>query len=201
MDLKRVYTGENNTYQEIQVKNNSQYIAKAENVYLHPSPQTRMDTYFQKLLKEIEEGITSDVFDELKYYQTKLDGTKGMEQKLIDGGFRLSRIQEATQLKQMYAKIATKYDCYPSAQRIIQLLFARIKHEFYASIFPLIEQQQAINIVMQQVHEKIVVPISDMLNANGAYDTYLNFNEDHIYGMIYYLTGMCHLNWKDYDNL
>ena len=54
---------------------------------------------------------------------------------------------------------------------------------------------------MQQVHEKIVVPISDMLNANGAYDTYLNFNEDHIYGMIYYLTGMCHLNWKDYDNV
>lgn len=201
MDLKGVNTGENNTYQEIQVKDNSQYIAKVENVYLQPSPQSRMDTYFQKLLKEIEEGITSDVFDELKYYQTKLDGTKGMEQKLIDGGFRLSRIQEATQLKEMYAKIATKYDCYPSAQRIIQLLFARIKHEFYASIFPLIEQQQAINIVMQQVHEKIVVPISDMLNANGAYDTYLNFNEDHIYGMIYYLTGMCHLNWKDYDNL
>lgn len=201
MDLKEVYTGENNTYQEIQVKDKSQYIAKAENIYLQPSPQSRMDTYFQKLLKEIEEGITSDVFDELKYYQTKLDGTKGMEQKLIDGGFRLSRIQEATQLKEMYAKIATKYDCYPSAQRIIQLLFARIKHEFYASIFPLIEQQQAINIVMQQVHEKIVVPISDMLNANGAYDTYLNFNEDHIYGMIYYLTGMCHLNWKDYDNL
>ena len=199
--MKGVNTGENNTYQEIQVKDNSQYIAKVENVYLQPSPQSRMDTYFQKLLKEIEEGITSDVFDELKYYQTKLDGTKGMEQKLIDGGFRLSRIQEATQLKQMYAKIATKYDCYPSAQRIIQLLFARIKHEFYASIFPLIEQQQAINIVMQQVHEKIVVPISDMLNANGAYDTYLNFNEDHIYGMIYYLTGMCHLNWKDYDNL
>lgn len=169
--------------------------------YNNTPPQSRMDTYFQKLLKEIEEGITSDVFDELKYYQTKLDGTKGMEQKLIDGGFRLSRIQEATQLKEMYAKIATKYDCYPSAQRIIQLLFARIKHEFYASIFPLIEQQQAINIVMQQVHEKIVVPISDMLNANGAYDTYLNFNEDHIYGMIYYLTGMCHLNWKDYDNL
>ena len=169
--------------------------------YNNTPPQSRMDTYFQKLLKEIEEGITSDVFDELKYYQTKLDGTKGMEQKLIDGGFRLSRIQEATQLKEMYAKIATKYDCYPSAQRIIQLLFARIKHEFDASIFPLIEQQQAINIVMQQVHEKIVVPISDMLNANGAYDTYLNFNEDHIYGMIYYLTGMCHLNWKDYDNL
>ncbi len=169
--------------------------------YNNTPPQSRMDTYFQKLLKEIEEGITSDVFDELKYYQTKLDGTKGMEQKLIDGGFRLSRIQEATQLKEMYAKIATKYDCYPSAQRIIQLLFARIKHEFDASIYPLIEQQQAINIVMQQVHEKIVVPISDMLNANGAYDTYLNFNEDHIYGMIYYLTGMCHLNWKDYDNL
>ena len=201
MDLKGVNTGENNTYQEIQVKDNSQYIAKAENVYLQPSPQSRMDTYFQRLLAEIEKGIKGDVIDELKYYQTKLDGTKGVEEKLADGGFRPLKIQEAKHFKELYAKKATKYDCYPSAQKIILSLFARIKHEFDASIYPLIEQKQPINDVMQQVHKKIVVPICNMLNENGAHDTYLEFNEDHIYGMIYYLTGMCHLNWKDYDNI
>jgi hypothetical protein len=37
---------------------------------------TRMDAYFQSLLKEIENGITEDVFDALDYYKTKLDGTK-----------------------------------------------------------------------------------------------------------------------------
>lgn len=201
MDLKGVNTGENNTYQEIQVKDNSQYIAKAENVYLQPSPQSRMDTYFQRLLAEIEKGIKGEVFDSLKYYQTKLDGTKGVEEKLADGGFRPAKIQEAKRLKELYAKIAMRYDCYPSAQKIIYDLFARIKHEFDTSIFPLIEQQQPVTILMQNIRNKIVIPIRDMLESNGSHDTVLGFNEDHIYGMIYYLTGMCHLNWKDYDNI
>ena len=46
---------------------------------------TRMDAYFQSLLKEIENGITEDVFDALDYYKTKLDGTKDLEEKLTDG--------------------------------------------------------------------------------------------------------------------
>lgn len=162
---------------------------------------TRMDAYFQSLLKEIENGITEDVFDALDYYKTKLDGTKDLEEKLTDGGFRPSRIAEAIRLKEMFAKIAMRYDCYPSAQKIIHSLFARIKHEFDDNIFPLIESQQPLNIVMKQIRERIVIPIRDMLEANGAHDTVLGFNEDHIYGMIYYLTGMCHLNWKDYDNV
>jgi hypothetical protein len=162
---------------------------------------TRIDAYFQSLLKEIENGITEDVFDALDYYKTKLDGTKDLEEKLTDGGFRPSRIAEAIRLKEMFAKIAMRYDCYPSAQKIIHSLFARIKHEFDDNIFPLIESQQPLNIVMKQIRESIVIPIRDMLEANGAHDTVLGFNEDHIYGMIYYLTGMCHLNWKDYDNV
>ena len=162
---------------------------------------TRMDAYFQSLLKEIENGITEDVFDALDYYKTKLDGTKDLEEKLTDGGFRPSRIAEAIRLKEMFAKIAMRYDCYPSAQKIIHSLFARIKHEFDDNIFPLIESQQPLNIVMKQIRESIVIPIRDMLEANGAHDTVLGLNEDHIYGMIYYLTGMCHLNWKDYDNV
>ena len=162
---------------------------------------TRMDSYFQSLLNEISQGITSDVFAALDYYQTKLDGTKDVEEKLVDGGFRPSRIEEAVHFKEMYAKIAMQYDCYPSAQKIIHSLFARIKHEFDDSIYPLICQQQPLTTVMERIRQTIVIPIRDMLEANGAHDTVLGFNEDHIYGMIYYLTGMCHLNWKDYDNV
>ena len=97
------------------------------NIYNTALP-TRMDAYFQALLGEIENGITAEVFEALDYYQTKLDGTKDVEEKLTDGGFRPSRIAEAKRLKEMYAKIAMQYDCYPSAQKIIHSLFARIKH-------------------------------------------------------------------------
>lgn len=195
--------GQNNTFTEAYVEGGSYNPAAREVRHYHimGSGNTRMDAYFQNLLNEIDKGIKAEVFDDLEYYRTKLDGKKDVEEKLTDGGFKPACIKEAQQLKEMYAKKATKYECYPSAQKIILSLFARIKHEFETSIFPLIEQQQPLTIVMEQVRCKIVSPIMEMLETNGAHDHYLNFTEDHIYGMIYYLTGMCHLNWKDYDNI
>ena len=38
----------------------------------------------------------------------------------------------------------------------------------------------------------------DEINANGSCDRQLCYNEDDIYGMLYYLTGKCYINWKDY---
>lgn len=173
---------------------------EVNNTFFNSGTGTRMDAYFRQLLEEIEKGVKAEVFEALDYYRTKLDGRKDVEEKLADGGFRPSKIREAQRLKEMYAKLAFQYDCYPSAQKIFHSLFARIKHEFDTSIFPLIEQKQPLNTVMEQIRLKIVIPIRDMLETNGAYDKYMGLNEDHIYGMIYYLTGMCHLNWKDYDD-
>ena len=163
--------------------------------------RSRMDTYFQRLIEEIQQNVKAEIIDELLYYTTEKDGTLGMERKLTDGGFREESILEALKQKEFYAKKSNRYDCYPSAQKIFLLLFARIKNEFNTSIYPLIEAQQPLPVVMSQLRQKIVNPIMDMLDAHGAHDQYLNFTEDHIYGMIYYLTGMCHLNWKDYDNV
>ena len=173
--------------------------AKQYNYY--SAAPSRMDTYFQCLIEEIQKNVKAEIIDELLYYTTKKDGTLGMERKLADGGFRQESIMEALKQKEFYAKKSMRYDCYPSAQKIFLLLFARIKNEFNTSIYPLVEAQQPLPTVMEQLRIKIVNPIMDMLDANGAHDQYLNFTEDHIYGMIYYLTGMCHLNWKDYDNV
>lgn len=54
---------------------------------------------------------------------------------------------------------------------------------------------------MKEIHKQIVLPIMNILNEDGENDMYLYLTVDHIYGMLYYLTGMCHLNWKDYDNV
>ena len=185
---------------EVNIHDLQNYAPNADAIVNFNTRGTRMDAYFRQLLEEIEKGVKAEVFDDLDYYRTKLDGQKDVEEKLADGGFRPSKIKEAQRLKEMYAKLAFQYDCYPSAQKIFHSLFARIKHEFDTSIFPLIEQKQPLNKVMEQIRLKIVIPIRDMLETNGAYDKYLGLNEDHIYGMIYYLTGMCHLNWKDYDD-
>ena len=202
MDLKVTGNpGQGNTFNETTLGNVGSYNPNAKEVKYIIGGSSRMDSYFQSLLDEIEQHSTAETIEELKAYNTKLDGTKDVEEKLTDGGFRPLRIEEAKRMKEMYAKKATQYDCYPSAQKIILYLFAQIKHEFNTSIFPLIEDGEELRTVMEQIRTKIVKPIMRTLDDNGAHDRYLNFTDDHIYGMIYYLTGMYHLNWKDYDRL
>lgn len=163
--------------------------------------RSRLSATFERLEQEILNNTTQEVIDELLMYTTKLDGTKGLEEKLQDGGFQKMFIQKAIIQKEMNAKRATKYECYPAAQEIILSLFARIKNEFDIRIYPMIITGVDIPLIMQEVHKQIVSPILQMIEMNGANDQSLYFNMDHIYGMIYYLTGMCHLNWKDYDNI
>lgn len=166
---------------------------------------SRMSSYFdsleQEILGKVDDKVLEDVIDNLRYYKTKLDGTKGFEGKLTDWNFKPAQINDALHFKELYAKKATKYECYPAAQQINLDLFARIKHEFDTSITPLIEDKAPLRTIMREVHDKIVKPIMDFINDNGEHDKYLQYTEDHIYGMIYYLTGMCHLNWTDYDNI
>ena len=163
--------------------------------------RSRLSATFERLEQEILNNTRKEVIDELLLYTTKLDGTKGLEEKLQDGGFQKMFIQKAIIQKEMYAKRATKYECYPAAQEIILSLFARIKNEFDVRIYPMIITGADVPSIMQEVHKQIVSPILQMIEMNGANDQSLYFNMDHIYGMIYYLTGMCHLNWKDYDNI
>lgn len=163
--------------------------------------RSRLSATFERLEQEILNNTRKEVIAELLMYTTKLDGTKGLEEKLQDGGFQKMFIQKAIIQKEMYAKRATKYECYPAAQEIILSLFARIKNEFDVRIYPMIVTGVDVHLIMQEVHKQIVSPILQMIETNGANDQSLYFNLDHIYGMIYYLTGMCHLNWKDYDNI
>lgn len=50
--------------------------------------KSRMSATFERLEKEILNNTTKEVIDELLMYTTKLDGTKGLEEKLQDGGFK-----------------------------------------------------------------------------------------------------------------
>lgn len=129
--------------------------------------KSRLAATFERLEKEILNNTTKEVIDELLMYTTKLDGTKGLEEKLQDGGFQKMFIQNAILQKEMYAKRATKYECYPAAQEIILSLFARIKNEFDIKIYPMILKGANVSSIMQEVHRQIVSPILQMIETNG----------------------------------
>ena len=169
------------------------------NNYYGNAETSRMAADFEKLRYEIRKGITQNIFDELDYYLTELPGTKPAEDKLSDGHFSDYQIREAMRQKDLYARRAEKYKYYPAAQQIIYDIFCSIKNEFYASIYPMVETSQPLADILLALRTNIVKPLMEKLERNGASDEYLRFSEDHIYGMIYYLTGMCHLNWTVYS--
>ena len=80
-----------------------------------------------RLRDEIEGNITREIIKDLRDYKTQQDGTLGLEKKLFDGGFSNSDITWALRKKEQYAKKATKYECYPSAQKSTSCFSARSK--------------------------------------------------------------------------
>lgn len=169
-------------------------------IYL--SSPNRWERKFRLLYEQIiNEQRRNDIIEELKEYKTKLDGTKGLEEKLIDGNVPAPMIEKAARQKESYAKKAEKYSCYAAAQEIDLELFAYIKDRFDVYVYPLICNHREYAEIMKAIDINIVQPLYNILCENGGDDNFLNYNTNNIYGMIYYLTGMCHLNWTDYDNI
>lgn len=169
------------------------------NVYL--SNKTRFAKRFEKLNIEVACDERYDgIMDSLKYYLTSRDGID-MPTKLHDGGFKESEIIEATRKKEKYAKRLELNTFFESAQWIDCHLFAKIKMDFEAFILPLVNGSVAKDEILKEVVVKVVQPVLDLINIEGENDEVLNYNADDIFGMVYYLTGQCHLNWKNYDSI
>lgn len=162
---------------------------------------SRLGQRFKRLKEEVEKDVRlSDFMDDFKNYNTKLDG-KSMPDKLTDGGFSSLEIFRATKRKHMYSKKLERNKLYETAQLIDMELFSLINLYFETYIEPLIEEGAAKTVIKQAVLEKIVQPIIDLINQDGRDDTFLNYTTEEVYGMIFFLTGKCHLNWAVYDSL
>lgn len=169
---------------------------------VYVAKKSRFSKRFEKLNKEVAADERYEhVMDDFKYYITTLDGVD-MPTKLSHGGFNESEIIEATRKKEKYAKKLEKNKFFESAQWIDSQLFAKIKIDFEAYVYiPLINSGASKDLIVRTVVEKVVNPILELINSEGEDDEILNYNAEDIFGMVYYLTGMCHLNWKNYDNI
>lgn len=191
--------GTGNSFNDTKIRKVDNYNPNAREVNnYYTQSESRLGRWFRRLNDEINNDIRlQKKLDDIKRYRTKLPHTIGLEAKLRDGGFSQSAIDKARRLKMYFAKKSTRFQYYESAQLIDSYLFAKLCHSFDTYILPNIESQPLCDI-RQMVYEKVVLPIIDEINANGSYDRQLCYNEDDIYGMLYYLTGKCHINWKDY---
>ena len=191
--------GTGNSFNDTKIRKVDNYNPNAREVNnYYTQSESRLGGWFRLLNEEVNNDIRlQKKLDDIKRYRTKLRHTIGLEAKLKDGGFSQSAIDKARRLKMYFAKKSTRFQYYESAQRIDIYLFAKLCNRFDTYILPNIESQP-LSKINQMVYEMVVQPIIDEINANGSCDRQLCYNENDIFGMLYYLTGNCHINWKYY---
>ncbi|MCZ2085750.1 MAG: hypothetical protein LC112_15890 [Flavobacteriales bacterium] len=165
------------------------------------TPKTRWQKRFEKLQEEVKNDDRYESFiEDFNTYNTIQDGI-GLEKKLFDAGFTQREILKALKFKEKYAKRVVMGEMFHAQQEIDVEIFSIIDNNFEIYVFQKILDNCEKSTILECLMEKVVQPILVILNKEGEFDDFLNYTANDIYGMIYFLTGKCHLNWKDYDSL
>ena len=195
--------GNGNRYEDVRMEHVGSYNPAAKKVIINQTPiapQSRLASWFARLQEDFKNDVRlQKKMDDIMRYRTKLRHTIGLEQKLLDGGFPKKAIDKARRQKQSYAKKATKYQYYEMANKIDNYLFAIVSDHFDREVLPLIEDEKPLREINQAVYDKVILPVMEELNTVGDSDTCLCYTLDDVFGMLYYLTGNCHINWAIYD--
>jgi hypothetical protein len=153
--------------------------------------------YLQDLYNKFEEEKKSnpdlkDFCEELDYFNSQIanESIVGLENKLKAGN-REKIITYAKIVKEKFHKKLIKTSQYSSvAQDINVYILTKVRRGFMMDIYTLIcknESEEKINLL---ITERIIEPVKAELGLN-----LFKYDEDDIMGMIFFLTGNCHLKW------
>jgi hypothetical protein len=152
-------------------------------------------SYMSSLLNKFQAELDGNVqlnaiIEDLNYYRCPYkDDVVGLEKKLRDGN-REDFIDFALRTKERFHKKLVKYQLYESAQRINVHLLSMVVSYFENHIKPRILNGHSSLEVGSLIQEFIVNPLLNELEEN-----HLGFTAEDINGMLYFLTGNCHIKW------
>ena len=130
------------------------------------------------------------VIDDLDIFLRRTDSAPlGLEAKLAAGG-RSHELAEASELKERFHKKLTLYQLTPAAQEIFAVALAMAKLNFQHRVSPLIEAGATTAAIEEAFLTEVINPVYAHLEDNPMSIGLLD-----VKGMIYYLTGNCHLAW------
>ena len=156
--------------------------------------QTKLSNLFDKL-KEVynSDNKIDAIQDDLQRYLSERD-VIGLEQKLINGD--VSHLYEdAIWLKEEYNKKLHKYVFYEPAQHIHAYLLAIIIEKFRNLIYPLFREGKPQAEILKTISCEINDPLLKIICEEGCNDI-MGLNSTDIDGMIFFLTGRCHIKWN-----
>lgn len=155
-----------------------------------PAP-TQMDILSKKYVEEkSNRQLTYVIIDELNHYSNEKYDIRDLTEKLEDAGFDYL-IEVGEELKEEVSKLIIRNQHYKSAQKIITYLLAEVESIFNANIKSKlldINEETTLKLLLRTHLEKEV-------QAHLG-DNVLEIFNRQINGMVYFLTGNCHLEWK-----
>jgi hypothetical protein len=155
-----------------------------------PAP-TQMDLLSQKYVEEkSNQQVTYEIIDELTHYSNEDYDIRDLTEKLEDAGFDYL-IEVGEELKEEVSKLIIRNQHYKSAQKIITYLLAEVESIFNANI----------KIKLLDVREEAALKLLFRTHLEKEIQTHLGENvleifHRQVHGMVYFLTGNCHLEWK-----
>lgn len=164
------------------------YVNKNDQPQLH---MKRLNDWFSA--ERLDDPKFKEVLDIIKHFRKPVDGDEiiSLEEKLQNGE-RDDIIQFAQDTKEMFSKKLVEYTFYESAQHIFECLLSEIYTRFHQYVRPRIIEKRSRTEIDEIVQDKILEPIRIMLG-----DNLLDIYSYEIVGMVYWLTGNCHLKWSN----
>ena len=191
--------GSQNRYDDVHIYHVGNLYPNAEsvNVYNQISvTKSRLSIMLCRLSKEYRHHVTQEQMPaDVMRYRRKRPHSRGLVDNLKAAHYSRHVIEQARLQERDYTTKATQYQSYISAQRVDSYLFAALKNRFYQYVYPLIEAQQPQSVIRTAVYERVILPVMSELNATESSDTVLYYNEDDLFGMLYYLTNKGHILW------
>ncbi|MFL0808160.1 MAG: hypothetical protein K6L60_12825 [Oceanobacter sp.] len=157
----------------------------------------REDLILKRLLEEHEnERLNNSSYqkfsDELNNFfkEKQLSKLRNLETKLMDGG-RENFINIAIESKERVTKKIHKYSLYKSAQDIYTYLLTNIRSAFKHGIESRIKSGKFDTYEIDElVKNEIIDPFFHNIQGSSLY-----IDLDELYGLLYLLTGNCHIEW------
>lgn len=164
------------------------------NLFKHiHSKKNQMSCLIDRFKQERESDVLfSGIVRKLEHYSTSSDGltpVEGVKTKLEKAGYD-NLLEHALETKEHFVKKLAEYQFSKSAQEMQCLLLAEVYTRFHNCVYPALcagkDQQEIQGLV--QTH--IIDPVSEILGENV-----LEIYSDDLTGMLYFLTGNCHVRW------
>lgn len=158
------------------------------------TPLLPLEKAIQSIIDSTEENHElEDVIEELAEYITNRPDREiiGVEQKLINGG-RDDLLKDAVYLKNKFERTIAKEQMSLITQKVYAHVLAMIGSSFNHKVRPLILESKPKSEIDSAIHKEIIEPV---------YQSIVSFNQqitpDLVAGMLYFLTGKCHLIWSE----